>query len=188
MAQSAWTGLGALKLAAVVLWANPSAIRTRATLAATVLALVSTLGLCLLSHVEHGRSVRPSSILNVYLFASLLFDIAHARTLWLRATDHLNHAIAYVSTATVAAKAVVLVVEALEKRRLLRPKCRQFPPETTGSIFSRFFFWWLNPLFRLGYGQELDVDDLFVLDKQLQVSYSYPKFQHAWMGEFTVFF
>lgn len=178
--QSAWIALGAAQLAALILWTTPSAVRTRTSLAAAALTPLSTLGLCLLSYAEHGRAVRPSSILNSYLFATLLFDISHARTLWLRAADHVNHIIAYVSAAAVVAKAFVLVLEALEKRRLLRPEYRAYPPEATSSIYSRSFFWWLNPLFRLGFSRVLDVDDLFVLDKHLQASYCHRRFREAW--------
>ncbi|KAK4133595.1 P-loop containing nucleoside triphosphate hydrolase protein [Trichocladium antarcticum] len=174
---SAWAVLAALQLAALILWASPAALRTRTTLAAAALTLVSTLGLGILSYVEHRRAVRPSSILNTYLFASLLCDIAHARTLWLRAADYLNHVIAYISVAAVVVKGVILVLEALDKRRFLRSGYQHYPPEATSSIYSRSFFWWLNPLFRLGYGRELVVDDLFVLDKHLQASYCYARFR-----------
>ncbi|KAL2132691.1 hypothetical protein VTI74DRAFT_3471 [Chaetomium olivicolor] len=178
--RSAWTALGALQLAVLILWITPSAARTSTTLAAAALTFVSTLGLSLLSYVEHTRVVRPSSLINTYLLATLLFDIAHARTLWLRAADQLNQCIAYVSTAVVVVKAVVLVLEAMDKRRSLRPEYRAYPPEATSSIYNRSFFWWLNPLFKQGFSRELDVDDLFVLDKHLQASYGYKRFQTAW--------
>jgi hypothetical protein len=183
--QSAWVVLATLQLAALILWALPSAARTRVTLVAVALTLVSTLGLCLLSYAEHTRAVKPSSLINTYLLATLLFDITHARTLWLRAVDHVNHNIAYISTAAVVVKFVVLILEALDKRRSLRPEYQAYPPEATGSIYNRSFFWWLNPLFRQGFSRDLVVDDLFVLDKHLQASYCYPRFQAAWKsGEY----
>jgi hypothetical protein len=185
MVQSAWVVLAALQLAALILWALPSAARTRVTLVAVALTLVSTLGLCLLSYAEHTRAVKPSSLINTYLLATLLFDITHARTLWLRAADHVNHNIAYISTAAVVVKSVVLILEALDKRRSLRPEYQAYPPEATSSIYNRSFFWWLNPLFRQGFSRDLVVDDLFVLDKHLQASYCYTRFQAAWKsGEY----
>jgi hypothetical protein len=80
----------------------------------------------------------------------------------------------------VAAKACVLVLEGLEKRRLLRAEYRAYPPEATASIYNRSFFWWLNALFRKGFNHELDVDHLFALDKQLQASYCYKRLHAAW--------
>ena len=180
--------LGALQLAALILWATPSATRTRTTLAAAALSLVSTLGFCLLSYAEHIHSVRPSALLNTYLFATLLFDIAHARTLWLRAADNVNQTIAYIAATAVVVKSIVLVLEALDKRRLLRPEYRAYPPEATSGTYNRSFFWWLNPLFRQGFGHELEVDDLFVLDKHLQAGYCYKRFQAAWSSGEVLFY
>ncbi len=142
--------------------------------------LVSTVFFCFLSYVEHDRAVRPSSILNTYLFITLLFDVTFTRTLWLRAADDFNYVIAYVSTAAVAVKAIILVLEALEKRRLLRPEYKAYSPEATSSIYNRSFFWWLNCLFRLGFGRVLDVDHLFPLDKHLEAPYLHKLFQSAW--------
>ncbi|KAK4224363.1 hypothetical protein QBC38DRAFT_18446 [Podospora fimiseda] len=177
---SAWIGLGALQLTALILWSTKSAVRTRTSLTAATLPPLLTLGLSLLSYVEHSRNVRPSSLLNTYLFATLLFDIAHARTLWLRATDDLTSVIAYVSVTSVVAKGFVLILEALEKRRFLRPEYLVYGPEATASVYSRSFFWWLNPLFRLGFRRVLDVDDLFALDKHFQASYEHNRFRAVW--------
>ena len=172
-----------MQLAALILWATaPPATRTRASLAAAALALLSTVSLCALSYAEHARAVRPSSLLSAFLVATLLFDIARTRTLWLRAAaDHTTgRTIAYVSVAAVVVKAVVLVLEAVAKRRLLRPEYRACPPEATSGIINRSFFWWLNPLFRQGYRRVLDLDDLFVIDKHLASTYWYPRFRNAW--------
>ncbi|KAH8881037.1 P-loop containing nucleoside triphosphate hydrolase protein [Thozetella sp. PMI_491] len=177
---SAWISLWALQLAELILWAAASATRTRVSIAARTVSLLSTVFLCLLSYAEHGRTIRPSTLLSTCLFITLLLDIACVRTLWLRATSDPDHVIAQISIASVAVKAVVLVVEALEKRRVLRPEYRNSSPEATGSIYNRYFFWWLNSLFRLGFRRVLDVDDLFVLDKHLQATYLHRRFESAW--------
>ncbi|KAK3311692.1 P-loop containing nucleoside triphosphate hydrolase protein [Chaetomium strumarium] len=190
---SAWTLLFSLQLASLILWATPSAspARTRTTLAAVIVAPISTFALAVLSYAEHSRAVRPSTLIGTFLLATLLFDIAHARTLWLRASLYssfggsISNAIAYLAVAACVVKGcVVLVLEAVEKRRAsLRDRFREYPPEATASIFNRGFFWWLNPLFRRGFfGRELDVDDLFVLDKHLRAEYCFARFQAAWAG------
>ncbi|KAK4208910.1 hypothetical protein QBC37DRAFT_60766 [Rhypophila decipiens] len=182
---SCWITLAALQVAALVLWANTSSVFfTRSSLAAVSLSPISTLALCLLSYFEHSRTVKPSTLLNSFLFATLLFDIAHARTLWLRAEEYAIlknvQVIAVISVVAVAIKALVLVAEAYEKRRMLRKEYGSYPPEATGSVFNRSFFWWLNSLFRVGYRHVLDVDELFVLDKHIKSGYCHPRFQAAW--------
>uniref|UniRef100_A0A671US81 Multidrug resistance-associated protein 4-like n=1 Tax=Sparus aurata TaxID=8175 RepID=A0A671US81_SPAAU len=34
-------------------------------------------------------------------------------------------------------------------------------PAATAGLFSKIFFWWLNPLFRIGYKRRLEEDDLY---------------------------
>ncbi|AEO61238.1 ABC transporter [Thermothelomyces thermophilus ATCC 42464] len=176
----AWILLGSLQLATLVLWALPSAARTTTTLPSAAVVLASTVGLCVLSSLEHTRLVRPSTSIGVFLFATLLCDIAYTRTLWLRAGDQLHHNIAILATAAVATKASILVLEALDKRGTFRPEFQDYPPEATSSIFNRAFFWWLNPLFKQGFRRDLDVDDLFLLDKHLRASYGFARFQSIW--------
>ncbi|KAK0613977.1 ABC transporter [Immersiella caudata] len=170
-----WATLAALQLAALILWTSPAAVPTRTSVAASAVSLVSTLGIGVFSYIEHRHTVRPSTLLGLFLFCTLLFDIAHTRTLWLRVGDWSSRVIAAVSTAAVAVKAVTLGLEAVEKRRLLRPEYRVSPPEATSGIYSRSFFLWLNPLFRSGFSRVLDIDDLFVLDKHLESSYLFSR-------------
>jgi ATP-binding cassette, subfamily C (CFTR/MRP), member 1 len=178
--QSAWIGLGALQLVSLILWTSPAAARTQTSLAAAAIALLASLALCLLSYVEHDRTVRPSTFLAIVLFVTLLFDIARARTLWLRQNGDVNLAIAEVFTASVVVKALVLVLEATRKRPLLRPEYQAYPPEATAGIYARSFFTWLNSLIRRGFSQILGIDDLFELDKHLKTSYLQQNFQSAW--------
>ncbi len=126
---------------------NPS-LRTRATIAASALTLLDALGLCLLSHIEHVRSIRPSAIINVYLLLTLPFAVASARTLWLSGA---TRSIAAVSTSTLGVKVMILITEAIEKRDILLDRYRNSSPETTSGIYSRSFFWWLNKLMTTGY-------------------------------------
>ncbi|KAK5651320.1 hypothetical protein OQA88_12616 [Cercophora sp. LCS_1] len=166
-----WATLAALQLAALILWTSPTAVPTRASVAASAVSLVSSLGIGVFSYIEHRHTVRPSTLLSLFLFCTLLFDIAHTRTLWLRAGDWSSRVIAAVSTAAVAVKTATLGLEAVDKRRLLRPEYRDYPLEATSGIYSRSFFLWLNPLFRSGFSRVLDIDDLFALDKQLEPSH-----------------
>ncbi|KAM3556787.1 hypothetical protein ARSEF4850_005364 [Beauveria asiatica] len=71
-----------------------------------------------LSYLEHTRSVRPSTLLTLYLGLSTLLDLARVRILfYLQSTNHL----AAVFLAGFCGKAVMFALELYEKRRLLRP-------------------------------------------------------------------
>ena len=142
-----------------------------------MVSLLGSLALCLLSYVEHIRTVRPSVLLDVYLFISLLFDIPRARTIWLQGY---GYATAVVLTTSIVVKFLALLLEIKEKRGILRPQYQSYPPEATSGIFNKFFFWWQNSLLRKGFSNSLTVDDLFVLDKHLAAEYLQDLLQTAW--------
>lgn len=170
----------ALQLAFLVLWTRPLAVGTKTTLPTTVVSLVGSLVFCLLSYAEHVYSVEPSLLLSGYLFFSILFDSARLRTLWLRHVDDYNQNIAVVFTASLSLKVFILVLEAFEKRSILRPAYKNEPPEAIGGIFNRGFFWWLNSLFNRGFSKLLVLDDLFTLDRKLATTALQERFGNAW--------
>lgn len=178
--QTTWFFLLGLQIALTVLWALPPADRTVASIAANAVLSAGVLLLCALSYAEHTRSVRPSFILNTYLFCSLLFGAAHVRTLWLRYLDSYNAVIAIVTTVAVGVKLLLVILEAVEKRDILKSEFSHCPPEATAGFYNRSVFWWLNPLFKNGFGNVLSVKDLFVLDKELSSERLLALFEERW--------
>lgn len=83
-------------------------------------------------------------------------------------------------TISVAIKAALVVVEAIEKRSILRAKWKAATPESTAGFYNQAFFWWLNPLFLKGYSKSLELEELYRLDKHLTSDYLYPRVKIAW--------
>ncbi|MCJ1309562.1 hypothetical protein MMC25_003222 [Agyrium rufum] len=164
-----------LQLALVTEWSKHTA--TRAAVPAAALSFLASLAVLGLSIFEHSRAVRPSSLLNVYLFGSLLFDITQARTLYLRKE---NGAILGIFTASIGIKAILLLLESRNKRSQLKPVFRAYPPEATSGIFNRSFFWWLNPLFLGGFRKILALEDLYHADPELLSEGLQDRMQIAW--------
>ncbi|KAJ5160374.1 uncharacterized protein N7482_007378 [Penicillium canariense] len=177
---AAWSFFIALGIAQTALWALPAADSTMASLATNAVLAAGALLLCALSYAEHTRSVRPSFILNTYLLCSLLFDIVRARTLWLRAIDGFNDVISIVTTVAVGVKLLLVILEAVEKRPILKTEFAGYPPEATAGFYNRSLFWWLNPLFKNGFRNVLSVEDLFVLDKELSSERLLAMFEERW--------
>ncbi|KAH8804690.1 ABC transporter-like protein [Xylogone sp. PMI_703] len=171
-----------LQLAQLVIWSSPSAVHTRASVAAAALSLVDSLAICILSYVEHTRSIRPSNILAFYLFFSTLFDIAQTRTLWLNRgpSGSRSHNIAALFTASLVMKVTVLVLEAVQKRSLLLGPYKFSSPEATSSIFNRSVFWWINSLFKRGFRSLLGIDDLSTIDDEFSSKHLGSALQQAW--------
>lgn len=168
---------GVIQVALLALWAQPSTIRTKASIPNAVVSVIGACALGVLSHMEHQRTLRPSLILNIWLLITLLFDIAQVRTLWLQ---KYQPATAPAMAVSVAIKAGLVVVEAIEKRSILRGKRKAVTPESTAGFYNQAVFWWLNPLFIKGYSKSLELEELYGLDKHLSSGYLYPRVKTVW--------
>jgi ATP-binding cassette, subfamily C (CFTR/MRP), member 1 len=94
------------------------------------------------------------------LFLSCLLDIIRVRTLWMITDATLAAAL---FTATLAVRGLVLLLESSPKTHALKAQHKDAPPESTNGIFSLFLLWWLNPLLRLGYEEDLSLQGLLRL-------------------------
>ncbi|KAF5630704.1 major facilitator family transporter [Fusarium sp. NRRL 25303] len=161
----------------LISWTRSSAVTTRASLATAALSFVASIGILCLSYIEHVYSYRPSTVLILFLLFSALFDAAQTRTLWLQGYNRPAAITALIATVI---KILMLAVEAIEKRRFLRPQYRALPPEVTGSVLSHWFFSWQIPMFRSGYSKHLEIEALFPLEKHFKSSYLQKLLQTAW--------
>ncbi|KFZ24484.1 hypothetical protein V502_01036 [Pseudogymnoascus sp. VKM F-4520 (FW-2644)] len=133
-----------------------------AVFTAALLALVATLGLCILSYVEHSKNIRPSSIINAYLLLTLPFDATQLRTRWLRGDNLAGNSVA---SSVLAVKLFVLVSEATEKTRILFTPYVDRSPEDTS-----------------GFRNVVNDDDLFAGDKYLLSKSLDIRFRRHWAG------
>ncbi|KAJ5490192.1 ABC transporter integral membrane type 1 [Penicillium expansum] len=77
-------------------------------------------------------------------------------------------------------KCFFFVLEAVEKRHILKSEYTGYPPEATAGFYNRAVFWWLNPLFKIGFTGVLRVEDLFSLDKELSSERLLALFDEKW--------
>ena len=168
---------GVFNVALVALWASPATTSTKTSVPSAVMTLIGSLALGLLSFVEHQKTIRPSLIIESYLGSSLVFDAVRVRTLWMQGY---NDTVAAVFTVSFAAKAILLCVEALGKRRVLRAEYKGESAEAKSGLLAKLTFWWLNPLFLTGYSRSLSMTDMLPLDKHLTTAYLYRRMNKAW--------
>lgn len=145
---------------------------------------MSTLGLCILSYFEHSKNIRPSSIINAYLLLTLPFDAAQLRTRWLRGHDVAGNGVA---SSILGLKLLILISEAMEKKNILFAPYKYFSPEATSGLFSRGLFWWLTPLFGLGFRGTVHDGDLFKADEDLLSEACEARFLKHWRNRMTSF-
>ncbi|KAM0479830.1 hypothetical protein ACHAPX_004407 [Trichoderma viride] len=158
---SAYAGI---QVGCLALTASSRHLNTRFSIAAAVLSLVAACCIVLLSHIEHVKSIRPSFLLTSYLFTTLLFDAARLRTEWLLSV---NVAYAAVLSTSTILKLALLVLENIEKRRILLDSNKTPSTESTSGPFNRGFFVWLNSLLITGWATVLTLHDLPAIYEKL---------------------
>ena len=150
---------------------------THATIPVSILNLVGSVVICGLSHLEHTRSVRPSTLLCGYLFLSSLLDCAQLRTLYLKGQAD---PVADVFAANWILRLVLLFVESCSKTAYFKPGYQTLPPESTSGIVNRSLLWWLNRLFSIGSRGIISESDLFELDSSLVSESVCRQMREAW--------
>jgi ATP-binding cassette subfamily C (CFTR/MRP) protein 1 len=130
-----------------------------------------------LSYAEHVKSIRPSSIISLYLLFTVLFDSVQCRTLRLLAG---SKGLPLLLSLSIAVKICILVLEATDKGRLLMPRWRGSPPEALSGILNRGVFWWVNELMGQGWRGLLDIDRLYPTDSALRSGGLLEKLMNAW--------
>ncbi|KAI1639442.1 hypothetical protein F4809DRAFT_657346 [Biscogniauxia mediterranea] len=156
-----------LELALLILVAIGSFEVTTVTIASSSLRLFAALCMISLSFFDHGRSPRPSILLNTYVSLTFLFDIAQVRTYWLSSSTKPEVAYTSIFTASFVIKVVIVLLEARRKSKWVKWDSKEHSPEETSGIYSLGVYFWLNRLFLEGYRHVLRIPDLYPLDQKM---------------------
>ena len=167
----------ALQLALLVLWTRSGVFRTKTSVPAAVFGLLDAIVISGLSFLEHSRSIRPSTLLQVYLLVSLLLDAARARSLWLIGS---YGSIASVFIAAAIVKLWIGFFEGTEKRRLLKEEYKSLTVESTSGIFNISVFWWLNRLLVTGTRNIFSLGDLEEVKQNFRSDVVQQSLEEAW--------
>ena len=157
-----------LQLALLIL----SAIKARKfevfLISSSALTFASAICTIILSFLEHSRSLRPSILIDAYLFLTILFDVAQTRTLWLASKTLDETTFSRIFTTAVAVKALLILLESRNKTQwVMRWDTKEHSPEETTGLFGLGAFFWLNRLFLTGFRKVLSLDDLYPLDQNM---------------------
>ncbi|RMY03782.1 hypothetical protein D0867_00547 [Hortaea werneckii] len=167
-------GLG-LQVSLLVLWTLDHGGARVLTQAAAALSVLDAVVITVLSGLQHTRSVRPSTVLQIYLSMTLLMDAVRVRTLYLQGT---NPTLTRLFTAEMTVTLCTLTLESIEKRAFLLDTFRGLDPESSTSFLNRCVFWWLNSLIwpnglppsntsQLGRAKPLQQQDLYILNAEI---------------------
>jgi ATP-binding cassette, subfamily C (CFTR/MRP), member 1 len=157
--------IAAAELAALILCLTSTPRTDGPSIVANVVSFVATLAVCQLSFFEHGRSVKPSTLLIFYLLASVICEGALLRSFYL---NHGSSTTPPVLTTIFGLKFLLLILESLNKQSFLREPYKDLPVEQTVSDINRAFLFWINDLILLGNSKLLTYSDLPRLDDGLR--------------------
>jgi hypothetical protein len=167
--------LVALQLTYVVFAITGSATAT--LIAAQVLSLTAYALFGVLSVLEHGRSITPSTLLTVYMLSLIFCDIIHFGFLYV-ARDLCSFSA--LPPAICVIKVALLVCEALNKTLILREPYRHLAPEERAGFFGIAFFWWVNEFIGLGHSKILSLQDMPPLPSYLDARKLREAMQTTW--------
>jgi ATP-binding cassette subfamily C (CFTR/MRP) protein 1 len=166
------------QVALIVAWALAGTLRTRASIPSAVLSLLASMALLYLSNVEHLRSTRPSSTINAFVFITIVLDVPQCRSLWLRYSPG---ALPVIFTMSMIAKAIVLYLEARNKKSILLVPYGFYGPEVLVNLYDRTLLWWLNPLFIRGYKGLITYKELFTIGPDMASARNEKAFLDRWV-------
>jgi ATP-binding cassette, subfamily C (CFTR/MRP), member 1 len=172
----------ATQIAGLVFWTKTPI--TNVAIAAATLDVLCGLEIAILTTLEHNRTIRPSSLLSIYLLAAITSNAVQLRTLVLR---HYLDSVVGLLSASIILKSILLVLEHWPKTPLSL-EMETYGPEELAGVLSRIVFWWLNQVFLRGYRSILDPIDLPKLDRDLNSSELQVKIQKCWnASKWTVY-
>ncbi|KAF3061093.1 Multidrug resistance-associated protein 1 [Daldinia childiae] len=128
------------------------------------LEVAAAIALCVLSLIEHRRSIQPSSIITLYLTVCIIRDVLEVsrkyqgQRSWLMQDPIL---------AQITLEATLLATENLQKELTKEHSGQYLSPEERSGVFGRIFFWWINPVLVEGYHNVLQNSTLPSVDTKL---------------------
>lgn len=163
--------------ASVYYWTQPPLFTPMAVTAA-VFSISSDLCIGTLIYVEHIYAITPSALVSAYLSISLLFDIAKARSYFLR--EGLD-ALGPLTVVIAAIDFVLLILQEVSKRPLLLDDLSStVGAESLSGFWSRRLFLWINSTLLLGFQRILQVKDLPSLGPEFDSETLHAKFVKHW--------
>lgn len=166
------TALAATQILVLVFQAR-LARKTAVSIASAAVSLTASIFIPLLSHLEHLKSRRPSSLLVIFLSLTCLFDATRTRTYWLSG----EVALAAILSVSLGIRLVTFYLEAQSKSDLLLVPDKNIPPEVLAGPISRTVFHWLNGLMVSGYRGVLHPQEFGPIDDRLLSVRLRPVFQ-----------
>ena len=167
----------ALQFAALIALALEPRVRNASSLAAFAVSAVCSILLCILSFFEHSKSIRPSTILILFLSLTALFDAVKVRTLWFL---YPGATLTILFTTSTIVKGLAAFLETTHKSKHALPKTNDRSPEEKCGIISLCLSLWLEELLRRGLRWQISLAHLYSLGVDMSAQRLELSFLQQW--------
>lgn len=166
-------------IANIVLWCINPLYRTNISITAATLTCLGSVCTCVILYAEHVYSFSPSIFLSIFLSLTLLFDVAKARSYFLR--DGLR-VLAGIHVAIAVLKTTILALEEVPKLQLVKSiRLRsQLSRETISGFWNRSCFIWLNSTLFLGFKSVMEIEQLPGMGNDFSSENLHARFAPRW--------
>lgn len=167
-----------LQVASLALRSVPQPHRTNITFAAAALGVAAACGLLALVVTEHRRAVRASAFIGLYLVLTIFIDAIEARSYLKRDLISLGA----ISVASAAVRLGLLILDEVPKVNLIiDPIIRDASGrEATSGFWSRTFFFFMGPIFRIGFKRTLYLQDLSAIGIEFSSKRLFTEISRNW--------
>jgi ATP-binding cassette subfamily C (CFTR/MRP) protein 1 len=144
---------------------------------ATVLSLITTITLNIIFLVDNRRVTRSTTEASLYLIITGLTDLISLRSTWLRGR---SPAVTTLIAFSIVCKALLLGLETYPKS-FYDGKAENYAPEDRSALLARVFFWYINPLLKLGDQTILTLSDLYPLNEEFHAENTGKSISKLWL-------
>ena len=166
-----------MQIASIAVMAEISTFQTAVSMTAATLSCVDGLLICTLIYMAHRHSLRPSTLLSIYLAVTIFFDAAKVLSYFTRYNDLQTNGSLLISIASV--KFALLLLEEIPKRTLFY-STGDVGKEAVSGFWNRSVFWWVNSTLITGYRSLLVVDTLEQLDPKFDSAILLSRLDRVW--------
>ena len=169
----------AVNVALAIVWSR-SADFPSSSIPAECLACIGTLCIGIVILLSHRYSLRPSSLLSIYLTITFVVSIAKPRSFLLRGGS--LRAVGALAVVDTVIRLVLVALEEFPKAIVLEngEDAKDFCKESTGGFWNRTLLIWALPTLMRGFRRSLKMRDLMTIGPEYSSKVLSNRFEVIW--------
>lgn len=148
-------------------WSFVAHHATNASRTSVAISLFAALNLAWISLFYQKRSIKPSTVIVLYLLVTLATDLYNL-FVFVAGDSCEVHGYGAFKAIEASTRFVMLCAESRSKTLLLESEADKLSPMETAGVLSTTFFWWVNPILKMGGRRNLKEADIPPLETEMR--------------------